>query len=379
MRSTTDFGLLALAALVLSAGACSDGEEKASGSGGAPCVIDAGPDADPCDADGDGFRSVACGGDDCDDGNEDIHPGAVDVCDGDDNDCDGTADQANACDCAEPPPPPGLPFTDRVCLKGGWFWMGMAPTDPHAAANFYEATPVHRVFVSPIHMDRFEVTNRRYIACLDAGACTLQNLAGTSKTWDRAEHETAEQLDRPFLGGSAKNGGEYCKWAGGRLPTEAEWERAAAGLGDEPRPYPSGMTLPTCEDEVLFECGVLLTPPGPNEYRGADRVGTKKPNPDGVFDLGGNASEWVADLWFDDAYATCAPACKNPCPGCATGKNMWDDDGHGSRGLNAGVISAKDNPAYYRAQFRDRVGQDHASLDLFNQGFRCVFPVASKR
>lgn len=77
MRSTTDSYLLALAALVLSAGACSDGEEKASGSGGAPCVLDAGPDADPCDADGDGFRSVACGGDDCDDANKDIHPGAT--------------------------------------------------------------------------------------------------------------------------------------------------------------------------------------------------------------------------------------------------------------------------------------------------------------
>ncbi|MFO0565485.1 MAG: SUMF1/EgtB/PvdO family nonheme iron enzyme [Polyangiaceae bacterium] len=366
-----------LLALLTGAGACSDGEEKASGSGGAPCVLDAGPDADPCDADGDGFRAVSCGGDDCDDTRKAIHPGATDVCDGDDNDCDGTADQDDACDCAQAPPKPGLAFSDRVCLKGGWFWMGMGPTDPHAAANYYVAVPVHQVFVSPIHMDRYEVTNRRYIACLDAGACSLENLAGTSKTWDRAEHETQEQLDRPFLGGSAKNGGEYCKWTGGRLPTEAEWERAAAGLGDKPRPYPSGFSIPTCEEEVLFECGVPLTPGG--EYKGADRVGTKKPNPDGLFDLGGNASEWVADLWFDDAYATCTPPCKNPCAGCSTGKNMWDDDGHGDRGGQAGLVTVTSTPHFFRSQFRDRTGQDHASHDLFNQGFRCAYPVVPKR
>lgn len=93
-----------VAALTFVTGACSDGEEKASGSGGAPCVLDAGADADPCDADGDGHRAAACGGDECDDANKDVRPG---VCDGDDNDCDGTADQDDACDCAEPPPTQG--------------------------------------------------------------------------------------------------------------------------------------------------------------------------------------------------------------------------------------------------------------------------------
>lgn len=377
MRSTSSGALLAAAVLALLASACGDGEEAGSGSGGATCVTDAGSDVDACDTDADGFRATSCGGDDCDDTRKDVHPGAMDVCDGDDNDCDGTPDQGDACDCANPPPKPGLPFTDRVCLKGGWFWMGMAPTDPHAAANGYIATPVHRVFVSPIHMDRYEVTNRRYIACLDAGACTLQKYLALSEKWNRTEHETAEQLDRPFLGGSAMNGSEYCKWAGGRLPTEAEWERAAAGLGDKPRPYPSGMAVPTCDEEVLFECAVFLTPSG--EYRGADRVGTKKPNADGLFDMGSNAREWVADLFFDNAYADCPTPCKNPCAGCITGKNMWDDDGHAQRGGHAGSPEDTSNPVFYRSQFRDLTSQDYASPDLFNQGFRCAYPVASKR
>lgn len=79
-----------------------DGEERASGSGGAPCVLDAGADADPCDGDGDGHRAAACGGDDCEDAWKDIHPGGIDVCDG-----DGTVDQDDACVCAEPPPTQG--------------------------------------------------------------------------------------------------------------------------------------------------------------------------------------------------------------------------------------------------------------------------------
>ena len=56
---------------------------------------------------------------------------------------------------------------------------------------------------------------------------------------------------------------------------------------------------------------------------------------------------------------------------------MFDDDGHAQRGLHAGSISAKQ--AFYRAQFRDLSLQDQASHDLFNQGFRCAYPVASKR
>ena len=67
-----------------------------------------------------------------------------------DNDCDGTADQDDVCDCAEAPPKPGLPFTDRVCLKGGWFWMGMGLTDPDAHENAYFASPIHRVFVGRV-------------------------------------------------------------------------------------------------------------------------------------------------------------------------------------------------------------------------------------
>lgn len=108
-------------------------------------------------------------------------------------------------------------------------------------------------------------------------------------------------------------------------------------------------------------------------------VGTKKPNPEGLFDLGGNALEWVADLWFDDAYATCALPCKNPCAGCTTGIDMWGSDGHGSRGGQAGLVTTASTPHFFRSQFRDRTSPDHPSPDLFNQGFRCAYPVASRR
>jgi hypothetical protein len=103
--------------------------------------------SETCDADGDGFASLACHGDDCDDTRADIHPGAPDTCDGDDNDCDGVADPGDACDCAEPPPQPAIEFSDRVCLTGGWLMMGMGITDPQAADIAYFAVPINCVFV----------------------------------------------------------------------------------------------------------------------------------------------------------------------------------------------------------------------------------------
>lgn len=365
---------------VAAAFGCSDGEERdGAGAGGGPCITDAGTDADPCDWDGDGYRAVSCGGDDCDDSREDIHPGAVEVCDGDDNDCDGEADQDDACDCAAPAAEPTLPYTERVCLKGGWLWMGMGYTDPHAAENGYKASPMHRVFVSPVYMGRYEVTSRRYIACLDAGACTLQpySAGDGKKKWDRAEHETPEQLDRPFLGGSAKNAAEFCKWDGGRLPSEAEWERGAAGLGDKPRPYPSGYVLPTCDEEVLYECAVS---DGITTYRLPDRVGLKKPNPDGLFDMGGNALEFVADPVFWNAYEACDTPCKNPCNGCESGLNEFGMDGHIARGGSAKWSTPpQDAPYLFRSQLRDGAAKDSAQDDISGRGFRCAYPAKAKR
>jgi formylglycine-generating enzyme required for sulfatase activity len=378
-----------LAAVAFYCLCCGNGEHPnpmasggAAGEGGAANAT--------CDEDEDGQERVECGGDDCDDTRADIFPGADDACDGDDNDCDGEVDPGDVCDCAEPPPEPELEFSDRVCLTGGWLDMGMGATDPQAAHIAFIAVPVHRVFVSPFYLDAYEVTNRRFIACLDDGACEIEEpSAAPSGAWTRTEYSTEDQLDRPFWGASAQGAENFCAWSGGWLPSEAQWERAAAGLGrtmnsgdkEGTRPFPHGPEPSTCEQEWTLDC----LPPDRSLPR-AERVGQLLPNPEGLYDLGGNVSEWTADLFSMVAYESCPAPCKNPCFGCAdkTGGDPLlspDEDpwpwSHVMRGGDISIpLSTPEYLVYARSQYRDRgvgANADGARSILFNRGFRCAY------
>ncbi|HKY39916.1 MAG TPA: formylglycine-generating enzyme family protein [Polyangiaceae bacterium] len=384
-----------VALLVFSCLSCGNGERiSPASSGGAGG--EGGASGASCDQDRDGQDAVTCGGDDCDDARPDIFPGADDVCDGDDNDCDEIIDQDNACDCAEPPPEPEIEFSERVCMTGGWLDMGMGATDPQAAHIAFIAVPVHRVFVSPFYLDAYEVTNRRFIACLDDGACEIEEPPPVpSAAWSRTEYSTEDQLDRPYWGASAQGAETFCEWAGGWLPSEAQWERAAAGLGrttessekDGPRPFPHGGEPSTCEQEWTRDC----LPPDAS-LPTAERVGQLLPNPEGIYDLGGNVAEWTADLFSMVAYEACPAPCKNPCFGCAdktAGNPLLAPDeapwpwGHAMRG---GVISISksraENLVFARSQYRDRgigKGADNPVSIAFNHGFRCAYPAMPRQ
>jgi len=194
-----------------------------------------------------------------------------------------------------------------VVVPAGHFWMGCNEFARSCAEDWrvFEV-PYHRVFLDTYGIDKTEVTLADYQACIDDGACTAP--ATASGCFQAAQHP-----DLPAactLWAQAQN---YCTWAGKRLCTEAEWEKAARGL--DAREYPWGDVAPTCDLAVFDATGTCTQERwdfcGCGAGRGWD-VGSK-PDGDsfyGVSDMAGNLWEWVSD-WRDVDYYSVSPE-RNP-------------------------------------------------------------------
>ena len=176
----------------------------------------------------------------------------------------------------------------RVHVPAGSFLMG-------SEAGAADEKPVHRVHGSAFVMDRYEVTNARYQACVNAGACAAPALSSSNA---RPHYfDNSAFADYPVIHVSWKQATQFCAFAGGRLPSEAEWERAAAG-SDAPRTYPWGDSAPDCTKANFAGC-----------VGDTDRVGRRVAgqSPYGAFDMAGNVWEWTAD-WYDAGYYSRSPS-----------------------------------------------------------------------
>jgi len=171
-------------------------------------------------------------------------------------------------------PPAGM-----LLIPGGEFLMG---TD-HGPSD---ARPVHRVTLSPYWIDRYETTNSDYRRCVEDGVCTPPK--------DHRWFDDPPHREHPVTNVTWKQAYTYCQWRGGRLPTEAEWEKAARG--------PEGWRYPWGNSEEPIKTRRDRAAPGPN---GTAPVGTASDtvSPYGVFDLVGNVWEWVKDWYGEDYYA----------------------------------------------------------------------------
>ncbi|MHB9033798.1 MAG: formylglycine-generating enzyme family protein, partial [Anaerolineae bacterium] len=185
-----------------------------------------------------------------------------------------------------------------VLIPAGQFQMGCNPADLLEECKL-EELPLHTVTLNAFYIDKYEVTNARYAACVKAGACIAPTF--NSSTTRNAYYNSDEYADYPVIYVSWNDAAAYCAWDGGRLPTEAEWEKAARGAVDT-RKYPWGDVEPSCTTTNYF--GEL------DEHCVGDtnQVGSYPAGVSvyGVMDMAGNVFEWVAD-WYANNYYTTSP------------------------------------------------------------------------
>ncbi len=232
---------------------------------------------------------------------------------------------------------------EGMCLvPAGPFMMGCnEEVDDECSSNEY---PYREVTVPEFEIDENQVTVAAYQACLDAGACTEP--APCSDGEDGDEH--------PVRCVSWFQADEYCGWAGKRLCTEAEWEKAARGT--DGRKYPWGNEPATCEYAVFNEeggaanrgCGTGSTWPVGSKPAGA--------SPYGVLDMAGNLFDWVEDdglVNYEDA----------PTDGSA-----WVEDPRGYDRVARGGAYFSSTPSVLRASHRSA---HRSELDDGTHGIRC--------
>jgi len=179
--------------------------------------------------------------------------------------------------------------------------------------------PVHMVELEGFWMDEHEVTNAQYAAFLndpenqEEGHKPWLNtddesipLTLTGETW---EPETYYE-DRPVVDVTWYGARAYCEWAGRRLPTEAEWEKAARG-GLKGKNYPWGDQNPVCQANL--ENGARFDDDLDCNNRGTAKVKSYSPNNYGLYDMAGNVWEWVNDRYFA-YYYNISPEAQPPGP-----------------------------------------------------------------
>jgi formylglycine-generating enzyme required for sulfatase activity len=179
--------------------------------------------------------------------------------------------------------------------------MILIPTGPFLMGSndgWPNERPEHTVMLNAYSIDQFEVTAGRYQKFIESSKRNLP------PTWD---YEVTQALnDYPAVGMTWTDAAAYCKWADRRLPTEAEWEKAARGT--DGRRYPWGHMQPFVDianyNRGFWVSEVITLVPVNSGLEGMSvRHGLKEGGKSsyGLFHMAGNAAEWVAD-WYDRVY-----------------------------------------------------------------------------
>ena len=188
---------------------------------------------------------------------------------------------APASSAAQPADAPAVQWAPReapmVEVPEGPFLMGSSKADRQALKR---EKPQRTIVLSTFRIDVYEVTNARYERCVAAKACAPPRIQGV----DRKDYYlNTEAPAQPVVGVTLADARAYCAWVGRRLPTEAEWEKAARG--PQGQLYPWGDEPPTCELGNYNKCGMVARAPG---------VLHAGQSPYGALDMAGNVIEWTS-------------------------------------------------------------------------------------
>lgn len=218
----------------------------------------------------------------------------------------------------------------------GKFTMG-------SADNFADEKPAHLVSLNPYYIDKYEVTNRNYNLCVQNGEC-LPPKKRSSKT-QTSYFGNLEFDNYPVIYVTWDMAQKYCQWRDARLPSEAEWEKAARGAAG--RIYPWGDTIKNTEANYNGLVGDLAVV-------GKYYSGT---SPYGLFDMAGNAQEWVNDWYQANYYSSLFGDVQNP-QGPSTGDERVIRGGSWDAGKN-----------FIRTTYRFKSAP---SVSFYNISFRCA-------
>jgi formylglycine-generating enzyme required for sulfatase activity len=200
-----------------------------------------------------------------------------------------------------PTPPASVQDSEMILIPAGEFTMGSETND--------DEKPVHQVVLDAYYMDKYEVTNGLYQACVDAGVCNPPTQ--TSSYTRSSYYGNSEFDDYPVIYVDWNRAKEYCEWRGARLPTEAEWEKAARGT--DGRTYPWGNEWDVRSTRRL-NFSDKNDPTGASDNVADDGSADTAPvgsypdgiSPYGLYDMAGNVWEWVND-WYSETFYQSSP------------------------------------------------------------------------
>ncbi|MBW2457461.1 MAG: SUMF1/EgtB/PvdO family nonheme iron enzyme [Deltaproteobacteria bacterium] len=255
-------------------------------------------------------------------------------------------------------------------IPGGTFVRGVDGDAPRCTQHGQPAdlksaaVPARTVHVDSFLLDRHEVSNQAYASCADAGQCRP---AG-------ALYPGFREPTQPVTGVSWHDALRFCQVQGKRLPTEAEWEKATRGPDGESHPW--GDAPASCERAIVRNsagrgCGQRVPGVSGDVGRIAE-VGSRPAGRYGLYDMVGNAGEWVAD-WWTASYRVCGADCggANPRGPCA---GAYPCPGHGFKVVRGGswYWSADHATGFHRRRHTP------SNAPFHHFGFRCAADVSAQ-